>query len=418
MVSSLDKGVGGALNPPRVASLPVLVRSTLRSDFFFVFCCCSCCFSKGVVFSSSFLFWTKFKAKSVVVFKDIFLRDDEGKKEDFDADERALVTSTNSSSIVVAFSSRDGWCDGFFFIHRCDVLFLVEDQRVFFAFFSIFSNNNQKTTKKEKNDDTEPQNHRQRVFFPVREMDETMGENGNGGGSETPSSTTSTTRFSQDVSFLLVPQNGLELVLTACLALFSLTTYRTFSQHPNELLKMHIFGMSGAFGVCLPLGALIAIKLRRFEDLRRTRALILHAFVQTLGMCCFSIGFFAIYENKVRKGSEHFTTVHSRFGMATLLVSVFGAVAFGVVGFRKTGVAKVAKMSEHAVAQTKKWHRNSGTTVVLLSWVTITLAFHHPAVTDATVNYILAFWYILISLAAVAFTIAIRGSETTRNLIV
>ena len=299
-----------------------------------------------------------------------------------------------------------------------DVLFLVEDQRVFFAFFSIFSNNNQKTTKKEKNDDTEPQNHRQRVFFPVREMDETMGENGNGGGSETPSSTTSTTRFSQDVSFLLVPQNGLELVLTACLALFSLTTYRTFSQHPNELLKMHIFGMSGAFGVCLPLGALIAIKLRRFEDLRRTRALILHAFVQTLGMCCFSIGFFAIYENKVRKGSEHFTTVHSRFGMATLLVSVFGAVAFGVVGFRKTGVAKVAKMSEHAVAQTKKWHRNSGTTVVLLSWVTITLAFHHPAVTDATVNYILAFWYILISLAAVAFTIAIRGSETTRNLIV
>ena len=252
----------------------------------------------------------------------------------------------------------------------------------------------------------------------MREMDETMGENGNGGGSEPPSSTTSTTRFSQDVSFLLVPQNGLELVLTACLALFSLTTYRTFSQHPNELLKMHIFGMSGAFGVCLPLGALIAIKLRRFEDLRRTRALILHAFVQTLGMCCFSIGFFAIYENKVRKGSEHFTTVHSRFGMATLLVSVFGAVAFGVVGFRKTGVAKVAKMSEHAVAQTKKWHRNSGTTVVLLSWVTITLAFHHPAVTDATVNYILAFWYILISLAAVAFTIAIRGSETTRNLIV
>ena len=300
-----------------------------------------------------------------------------------------------------------------------DVLFLVEDQRVFVAFFFHFFQQ-QPQPRQQKKKKTTTQNHRtkQRVFFFVRDMDETMGENGNGGGSETPSSTTSTTRFSQDVSFLLVPQNGLELVLTACLALFSLTTYRTFSQHPNELLKMHIFGMSGAFGVCLPLGALIAIKLRRFEDLRRTRALILHAFVQTLGMCCFSIGFFAIYENKVRKGSEHFTTVHSRFGMATLLVSVFGAVAFGVVGFRKTGVAKVAKMSEHAVAQTKKWHRNSGTTVVLLSWVTITLAFHHPAVTDATVNYILAFWYILISLAAVAFTIAIRGSETTRNLIV
>ena len=193
-----------------------------------------------------------------------------------------------------------------------------------------------------------------------------------------------------------------------------------FLSTPKRIVKnAHIWNVR-AFGVCLPLGALIAIKLRRFEDLRRTRALILHAFVQTLGMCCFSIGFFAIYENKVRKGSEHFTTVHSRFGMATLLASVFGAVAFGVVGFRKTGVAKVAKMSEHAVSmQTKKWHRNSGTTVVLLSWVTITLAFHHPAVTDATVNYILAFWYILISLAAVAFTIAIkRVKETTRNLIV
>ena len=45
------------------------------------------------------------------MFKDIFLRDDddEGEKEDFDADERALVTSMNSPSIVVAFLSRDGW---------------------------------------------------------------------------------------------------------------------------------------------------------------------------------------------------------------------------------------------------------------------------------------------------------------------
>ena len=130
LVSSLDKVVGGALNPPRVVSLPVLVRSTLRSDFFFVFCCCSCCFSKGVVFSSSFLFWTKFKAKSVVVFKDIFLRDDddEGEKEDFDADERALVTSTNSSSIVVAFLSRDGWWLWYTVVDD-DVLFLVENQR-------------------------------------------------------------------------------------------------------------------------------------------------------------------------------------------------------------------------------------------------------------------------------------------------
>ena len=40
--------------------------------------------------------------------------------------------------------------------------------------------------------------------------------------------------------------------------------------------------------------------------------------------------------------------------MATLLVSVFGAVAFGVVGFRKTGVAKVAKMSEHAVSAKRR----------------------------------------------------------------
>ena len=124
----------------------------------------------------------------------------------------------------------------------------------------------------------------------------------------------------------------------------------------------------------------------------------------------------AIYENKVRKGSDHFTTLHSKFGLLTLFVSVFGAVAFGVIGFKKTGVARVAKMSEHAVAQTKKYHRNSGTAVVLLSWVTITLAFHHPAVTDATVNYLIVFWYILMLIAATAFIVVTRGPEPTRVL--
>jgi hypothetical protein len=260
-------------------------------------------------------------------------------------------------------------------------------------------------------------------------LDEAMlVESGGGGKSETitsspsPSLSSSSSqlvvgpRFSQDLSFLVFPQNAVECALVLTLAFFAITVYHTFSSHPNELLKTHIFSMTGAFGVCLPLGALIALKLRRFEDLRRTRALIVHAFVQSLGIFFFSCGVCAIYENKVRKGSDHFTTLHSKFGLLTLFVSVFGAVAFGVIGFKKTGVARVAKMSEHAVAQTKKYHRNSGTAVVLLSWVTITLAFHHPAVTDATVNYLIVFWYIFMLIAATAFIVVTRGPEPTRVL--
>jgi hypothetical protein len=260
-------------------------------------------------------------------------------------------------------------------------------------------------------------------------LDEAMlVESGGGGKSETTTSSPSPSlsssssqlvvgpRFSQDLSFLVFPQNAVECALCLTLAFFAITVYHTFSSHPNELLKTHIFSMTGAFGVCLPLGALIALKLRRFDDLRRTRALIVHAFVQSLGVFFFSCGVCAIYENKVRKGSDHFTTLHSKFGLLTLFVSVFGAVAFGVIGFKKTGVARVAKMSEHAVAQTKKYHRNSGTAVVLLSWVTITLAFHHPAVTDATVNYLIVFWYILMLIAATAFIVVTRGPEPTRVL--
>ena len=256
-------------------------------------------------------------------------------------------------------------------------------------------------------------------------MDESMlaenNNNNNNGASSNASSGSGGTemmlpRFSQDVSFLVLPQDGVESALVVALALFSFTVYHTFSPHPNELLKTHIFGMTGAFGACLPLGALIALKLRRFEDLRRTRALILHAFVQTVGVFSFSTGFCAIYENKVRKGSDHFTTLHSRFGLFTLIVSLFGGIALGVVGFKKTGVARVAKMSEHAVAQTKKYHRNSGAAVVLLSFTTITLAFHHPAVTDATVDYLIVFWYVLMLLAATVFIVATRGPEPTRVL--
>lgn len=257
-------------------------------------------------------------------------------------------------------------------------------------------------------------------------MDESMlaennNNNNNNGSSSNASSGSGGTemmlpRFSEDVSFLVLPQDGIELALVVALALFSFTVYHTFSPHPNELLKTHIFGMTGAFGACLPLGALIALKLRRFEDLRRTRALILHAFVQTVGVFSFSTGFCAIYENKVRKGSDHFTTLHSRFGLFTLIVSLFGGIALGVVGFKKTGVARVAKMSEHAVAQTKKYHRNSGAAVVLLSFTTITLAFHHPAVTDATVDYLIVFWYVLMLLAAMVFIVATRGPEPTRVL--
>jgi len=270
---------------------------------------------------------------------------------------------------------------------------------------------------------------RERVKYEHIMLDEAMlVESGGGGKSETTASSPSPSlsssssqlvvgpRFSQDLSFLVFPQNAVECALCLTLAFFAITVYHTFSSHPNELLKTHIFSMTGAFGVCLPLGALIALKLRRFEDLRRTRALIVHAFVQSLGIFFFSCGVCAIYENKVRKGSDHFTTLHSKFGLLTLFVSVFGAVAFGVIGFKKTGVARVAKMSEHAVAQTKKYHRNSGTAVVLLSWVTITLAFHHPAVTDATVNYLIVFWYIFMLIAATAFIVVTRGPEPTRVL--
>ena len=132
------------------------------------------------------------------------------------------------------------------------------------------------------------------------------------------------TRFSQDL-FPLFPQNASNvLFVSRCFQSQSIILFLT----PNELLKTHMFSMTGAFGVCLPLGALIALKLRRFEDLRRTRALIVHAFVQSLGVffLAWSLRF---YENKVRKGSDHFTTLHSKF-LLTLFVSVFGAVAFGV----------------------------------------------------------------------------------------
>ena len=66
-------------------------------------------------------------------------------------------------------------------------------------------------------------------------------------------------------------------------------------------------------------------------------AIWLHAFTMGFALLSVAGGFAAIYANKIRKGSPHFTTLHGKLGVGAVALTLMSA-AGGAVSFRRLGL--------------------------------------------------------------------------------
>ncbi|KXZ44862.1 hypothetical protein GPECTOR_61g815 [Gonium pectorale] len=144
--------------------------------------------------------------------------------------------------------------------------------------------------------------------------------------------------------------------------------------------------MSIGYIVFMTEGLIAAIHLRQIDGPDRVKAIWSHALLQLRALVCILIGFGVIYRNKaqctpsclqVLLGKPHFMSLHAKFGLATLVLSILMPL-WGLVSFRRMGL--IQRFPERWQPLIKTLHRQLGALTWLLALVTIELALPHPAV--------------------------------------
>lgn len=164
----------------------------------------------------------------------------------------------------------------------------------------------------------------------------------------------------------------------------------------GTLFSWHPILMSTGFLGAMSEGVITALKLRSLEGPPRATAILRHFWIQLLAVIAVSVGFWAIYRNKVNNGKPHFKTMHGKFGLATMVLTI-GVPLGGIISFRKFGLLQHLPSRWHA--PTKWLHRKAGLGAWLLALVTIQLALIHPSVNKGFLTH---FWQIAVALIGVS----------------
>lgn len=130
-------------------------------------------------------------------------------------------------------------------------------------------------------------------------------------------------------------------------------------------------------------GLIIAIHFRQTDGSERVKAIWSHAVMQLRAAVLVIIGFGVIYRNKVLHGKPHFVSLHAKFGLATLVLSILMPL-WGAASFRRLGI--VQRFPERWQPRIKALHRQLGLATWLLALVTVQLALPHPAVSKGLVT--------------------------------
>ncbi|EFJ53321.1 hypothetical protein VOLCADRAFT_120257 [Volvox carteri f. nagariensis] len=137
----------------------------------------------------------------------------------------------------------------------------------------------------------------------------------------------------------------------------------------NTLFAWHPAFMSIGYIVFMTEGLIAAIHFRQIDGPERVKAIWSHALLQLRAVICVIIGFGVIYRRKIILGKPHFVSLHAKFGLATLILSILMPL-WGLLGLLT-------------------W---------LLALVTIELALPHPAVNK---GWLTLAWQIGVGLIAV-----------------
>ncbi|GLI61584.1 hypothetical protein VaNZ11_004000 [Volvox africanus] len=160
--------------------------------------------------------------------------------------------------------------------------------------------------------------------------------------------------------------------VVACVALSI-----AFILFDNTLFAWHPAFMSIGYVVFMTEGLIAAIHFRQIDGHERVKAIWSHALLQLRAVICIVIGFGVIYRNKILLGKPHFVSLHAKFGLATLILSILMPL-WGLVSFRRMGI--IQRFPEVWQPRIKAAHRQLGFITWLLALVTIELALPHPAV--------------------------------------
>eukprot|EP01024_Parvocaulis_polyphysoides_P059797 TRINITY_DN6483_c0_g1_i1.p1 TRINITY_DN6483_c0_g1~~TRINITY_DN6483_c0_g1_i1.p1 ORF type:complete len:219 (+),score=22.40 TRINITY_DN6483_c0_g1_i1:401-1057(+) len=145
----------------------------------------------------------------------------------------------------------------------------------------------------------------------------------------------------------------------------------------KTLFSWHPIFMTLGYVLFMTEGVISGIKFRRLDGKERVAAIYTHMMWQISAVASILIAFGVIYYNKNLTGKHHFTSLHAKFGLASVIFSV-AAPVLGVVGFRALGLLQ--NFPEQMQILIKKVHRNLGAIVWLLALFTIELALPHKAV--------------------------------------
>ncbi|GAX81977.1 hypothetical protein CEUSTIGMA_g9405.t1 [Chlamydomonas eustigma] len=167
----------------------------------------------------------------------------------------------------------------------------------------------------------------------------------------------------------------LTLAIHVSTAVISLSL--AFLLFDSSLFSWHPLFMSIGYILFMSEGVVSSIMFRHLDGPVRVRAIWTHAVMQARALICVALGFAVIYQNKIIGHKLHFKSTHSKFGVATLLMTVLSPL-MGVVSFKRLGI--ITKFPEKWHSFIKFLHRRVGLITWLLAMITIQLALPHPTV--------------------------------------
>ena len=172
--------------------------------------------------------------------------------------------------------------------------------------------------------------------------------------------------------------------------------------------RMLDFSLFSYHPVCMTLGYALmmseavraAIFFRGTAGEDRVRKITKHMGLNLLALALVTIGFIAVYKNKVRLGKEHYQSNHGKVGLAAF-VSTFVVVAGGILSFKKLGIIEVVPENLHGLV--KRVHRAGGMVAFLLALAAMQLGLLTGALNPVPAERVAQFAVAAIALSTLYF---------------
>lgn len=171
----------------------------------------------------------------------------------------------------------------------------------------------------------------------------------------------------------------------------------------TEIILPTYHPLANSVGLLLLVQAILILQPTH-TGVQKRQGAITHGILHSLAVLCFAAGATIIWYNKHIHGSPHYTSLHGKFGLATVIILVVQA-AVGIVAFYFPNLLG----GEAKAKATYKYHRVSGYLVSVLVLTTVTLGTQTPWFHAKVPS--LAIWIVYDVLIVVGLAARVRVSK-------